>query len=103
MRGLGSSYNRGFEQSVAILIDDVYYGRASYINQAMLDLATIEVLRGPPGTLFGKNASAGAHHLRKAMPEPEFGFKGDVLLGDLEQTPVRVLATGPNTRTPRWS
>ncbi len=52
MRGLGSSYNRGFEQSVAILIDDVYYGRASYINQATLDLAAIEVLRGPQGTLF---------------------------------------------------
>ena len=38
MRGLGSSYNRGFEQSVALLIDDVYYGRASYINQATMDL-----------------------------------------------------------------
>src|SRR3546814_11912435 len=102
MRGLGSSYNRGFEQSVAILIDDVYYGRASYINQAMLDLATIEVLRGPQGTLFGKNASAGAIHFRTAMPEPEFGFKGDVLLGDLDQQRVRVIATGPITDRLRW-
>lgn len=102
MRGLGSSYNRGFEQSVAILIDDVYYGRASYINQATLDLAAIEVLRGPQGTLFGKNASAGAIHFRTAVPEPDFGFKGDVLLGDLNQQRVRVIGTGPITDTLKW-
>jgi iron complex outermembrane receptor protein len=102
MRGLGSSYNRGFEQSVAILIDDVYYGRASYINQATLDLAAIEVLRGPQGTLFGKNASAGAIHFRTATPETEFGFKGDVLLGDLDQRRVRLIATGPITDKLTW-
>lgn len=102
MRGLGSSYNRGFEQSVALLIDDVYYGRASYINQATMDLAAIEVLRGPQGTLFGKNASAGAIHFRTAMPDTEFGFKGDVLLGDLDQQRVRLMATGPITDTLRW-
>jgi iron complex outermembrane receptor protein len=102
MRGLGSSYNRGFEQSVAILIDDVYYGRASYINQATLDLAAIEVLRGPQGTLFGKNASAGAIHFRTATPEPDFGFKGDVLLGDLNQQRIRATGTGPITNTLNW-
>jgi len=102
MRGLGSSYNRGFEQSVAILIDDVYYGRASYINQATLDLAAIEVLRGPQGTLFGKNASAGAIHFRTARPEPDFSFKGDVLLGDLNQQRVRVIGTGPITDNLKW-
>lgn len=95
MRGLGSSYNRGFEQSVALLIDEVYYGRASYINQAMLDLSAIEVLRGPQGTLFGKNASAGAIHFRTAMPEQEFGFTGDVLVGDRNQERIRLVATGP--------
>jgi iron complex outermembrane recepter protein len=102
MRGLGSSYNRGFEQSVALLIDDVYYGRASYINQAMLDLAAIEVLRGPQGTLFGKNASAGAIHFRTAMPEPDFGFNGDVLLGDLNQQRIRLAATGPLGDSVKW-
>lgn len=102
MRGLGSSYNRGFEQSVALLIDEVYYGRASYINQALLDLQTIEVMRGPQGTLFGKNASAGAIHFRTAMPEPEFGMKGDVLLGDRNQQRYRLVATGPLTEKLSW-
>lgn len=102
MRGLGSSYNRGFEQSVALLIDEVYYGRASYINQALLDLDTIEVMRGPQGTLFGKNASAGAIHFRTAMPEQEFGLKGDVLLGDRDQQRYRLVATGPVTDRLTW-
>jgi outer membrane receptor protein involved in Fe transport len=95
MRGLGSSYNRGFEQSVAILIDEVFYGRASYITQGLLDLDAIEVLRGPQGTLFGKNSSAGAIHFRTAQPEQEFGFKGDVLLGERNLRRVRFSATGP--------
>lgn len=95
MRGLGSSYNRGFEQSVAILIDEVFYGRASYITQGLLDLAAIEVLRGPQGTLFGKNSSAGAIHFRSAQPEQEFGLKGDVLLGERDLQRVRIAATGP--------
>ncbi len=102
MRGLGSSYNRGFEQSVALLIDEVYYGRASYINQAMMDLAAIEVLRGPQGTLFGKNASAGAIHFRTAMPEPDFGFNGDILLGELNEQRIRLMATGPLSDNLKW-
>ena len=99
MRGLGSSYNRGFEQSVAILIDEVFYGRASYINQGLLDLAAIEVLRGPQGTLFGKNSSAGAIHFRTAQPEHSFGGKVDVLLGELNLQRYRLIATGPLTDT----
>lgn len=102
MRGLGSSYNRGFEQSVAILIDEVFYGRASYINQGLLDLAAIEVLRGPQGTLFGKNSSAGAVHFRTAMPEPEFDSKGDILLGELNMLRLRFSSTGPLTDNINW-
>lgn len=95
IRGLGSSYNRGFEQSVAILIDEVFYGRASYITQGMLDLSAIEVLRGPQGTLFGKNSSAGAIHFRTAQPDYEYGFNGDILLGDKNLRRTRLTATGP--------
>ena len=102
LRGVGSSYNRGFEQSVAILIDEVFYGRASYINQGLLDLAAIEVLRGPQGTLFGKNASAGVIHFRTAQPEQEFGGKAELLLGALSHRRARLTATGPITDTLGW-
>lgn len=102
MRGLGSSYNRGFEQSVALLIDEVFYGRASYINQGLLDLDAVEVLRGPQGTLFGKNSSAGAIHFRTAMPESVFSTKGDVLLGTLDSRRYRLISTGPLGDTLSW-
>ncbi|MFA5941580.1 MAG: TonB-dependent receptor [Sinimarinibacterium sp.] len=102
MRGLGSSYNRGFEQSVALLIDEVFYGRASYINQGLLDLDAVEVLRGPQGTLFGKNSSAGAIHFRTAMPESDFSTKGDVLLGSLDSRRYRLISTGPLGDTLNW-
>lgn len=95
MRGLGSSYNRGFEQSVAILIDEVFYGRASYINQGLLDLQSIEVLRGPQGTLFGKNSSAGAIHFRTAKPERALGVNADAQFGVDDHRRFRLTSTGP--------
>ena len=95
LRGLGSSYNRGFEQSVAILIDEIFYGRASYINLGLLDLEAIEVLRGPQGTLFGKNSSAGAIHFRTAQPEREFLLRGDALFGGRNLQRYRLVSTGP--------
>lgn len=102
MRGLGSSFNRGFEQSVAILVDEVYYGRASYINLGLLDLEAIEVLRGPQGTLFGKNASAGVVHFRTALPERSFEGSADFTMGRRNHRRARIRATGPLTDTLSW-
>ena len=102
MRGLGSSFNRGFEQSVAILVDEVYYGRASYINLGLLDLDAIEVLRGPQGTLFGKNASAGVVHFRTALPERSFEGSADFTMGRRNHRRARIRATGPLTDTLSW-
>ena len=95
MRGLGSGYNRGLEQSVATIIDEVYYGRPSYLSNGLLDLAAVEVLRGPQGTLFGKNSAAGALHLRTAQPEFEFGFDGDATFGQRQLRRFRAAVTGP--------
>ncbi len=95
MRGIGSGYNRGFEQSVAIIIDDVFYGRPSYLSNGMLDLYAIEVLRGPQGTLFGKNSTAGVVHLRTVKPEAEWAVESDFLLGDDEEHRLRGAIQGP--------
>ncbi len=81
IRGVGTGYNRGFEQSVATIIDEVFYGRSSYLSNGLLDLETIELLRGPQGTLFGKNSAAGALHLRTANPTVDFESDTDVTYG----------------------
>ncbi len=95
MRGVGSDYNRGFEQSVGIIIDEVFYGRPSYVSNGLLDLAAVEVLRGPQGTLYGKNSAAGALHLITANPEPEWSFDGDAKFGERQAKRFRAAFGGP--------
>ena len=56
VRGISSGGNKGFEQSVAMYVDEVYYGRDQLIQLPLVDLERVEVLRGPQPTLFGKNA-----------------------------------------------
>ena len=72
IRGLGSGINQGFEQSVGMFIDGIYAGRDRQFRAPFLDVAAVEVLRGPQGTLFGKNTIAGALNLTTAKPSEEF-------------------------------
>jgi iron complex outermembrane receptor protein len=65
MRGFDTGIvNKGFEPAVGFLLDGVIYGRKQYLDSALYDLERIEVLRGPQGTLFGKNNSAGLVQIR---------------------------------------
>ncbi|WP_269619085.1 TonB-dependent receptor [Zhongshania sp. BJYM1] len=72
IRGIGSGINPGFEQSVGMYFDGVSYGRAQLSRAPFLDLARVEVLRGPQNILFGKNSIAGALSLISARPGQEF-------------------------------
>jgi outer membrane receptor protein involved in Fe transport len=75
LRGIGSSSTSiGIEQSVAVVLDGVYYGQGRVINEGFLDLEGVEVLKGPQSLFFGKNATAGVISLRTANPTatPEF-------------------------------
>lgn len=72
IRGIGSGINPGFEQSVGMYFDGVSYGRAQLSRAPFLDLARVEVLRGPQNILFGKNSIAGALSLVSARPSQEF-------------------------------
>jgi iron complex outermembrane recepter protein len=68
IRGIGSGLNQGFEQSVSSYMDGIYRGRGHQSRMPFLDLARVEVLRGPQPILFGKNAVAGAVNMVSARP-----------------------------------
>lgn len=73
IRGLGSGItNLAFDSSVPIYIDDVYCGRGKCMESALLDMARLEVARGPQGALFGKSTIAGAINAISARPTDEF-------------------------------
>jgi iron complex outermembrane recepter protein len=71
IRGLGTSFgltNDGLESGVGYYIDQVYYGRPAATTFDLIDIGQVEVLRGPQGTLFGKNTTAGVINVGIEVP-----------------------------------
>lgn len=72
MRGINSDLQAAGEQAVATFVDGVYRGRGVQSRFAFLDMGMLEVVRGPQGTLFGKNTVGGALNISSAKPTREF-------------------------------
>jgi iron complex outermembrane receptor protein len=82
IRGLGTvSTSSGVEPSVSTVVDGVALARQGQVTFDLYDVDRIEVLRGPQGTLFGKNASAGALNIVTKTPTNDFHAYGDVFYG----------------------
>ncbi|MDC8831870.1 TonB-dependent receptor [Alteromonas gilva] len=80
MRGIGTAaFSIGAEPSVSVVVDEVPLIRTAQAFGNLVDIQRIEVLRGPQGTLFGKNASAGVVSI--TTKNPAYEFEGDVQVG----------------------
>ena len=88
LRGVGSVGNSAIEPTVAVFIDGVYYPRPSSIVGSMTDLDRAEVLRGPQGTLFGRNASMGALNIVTKNPTDEHEGRIAFSYGDYDEKRV---------------
>lgn len=102
IRGLGAPFgltNDGIEQGVGIYIDDVYNARVASATFDFLDVKQIEVLRGPQGTLYGKNTTAGAINITTNQPTFDFEGKAEVSIGNLNFVQAKAAVSGPVTDT----
>ena len=99
IRGVGSGTNAGFEQSVGLFTDGVYAGRGALAAvPTTMDLERVEILKGPQGSLFGKNTVAGAISITTAKPTDEFeGMVGALYAPEDEQQEYNLLVSGPLT------
>ncbi|MEX1670651.1 TonB-dependent receptor [Zhongshania guokunii] len=100
IRGIGSGINPGFEQSVGMYFDGISYGRGQLTRAPFLDLARVEVLRGPQNILYGKNSIAGALSLISARPGQENeGMISGLYEPDHGEKVVDFMVSGPITET----
>ena len=84
IRGVGTgAQNFGLESSVGLYVDGIYRARQSSIINQLVDVEAVEVLRGPQGTLFGKNSASGALLIRTVKPSEETNGFVDVTVGNL--------------------
>ncbi|ACT92763.1 TonB-dependent receptor [Dyadobacter fermentans] len=98
IRGLGSTYgltNDGIDPGVGFYVDGVYYARPAATALDFIDIERIEVLRGPQGTLFGKNTTAGAFNIttRGASFDPSGSF--ELSYGNFGYIQAKGSFTGP--------
>lgn len=97
IRGLGSNValtNDGLENGVGFYIDNVYYGRVGLSQFDLVDLQSIEVLRGPQGTLFGKNTTSGVINITSRKPSFDPEFSGEASVGNYGYYQLRASASG---------
>lgn len=96
IRGIGSnSTSAGSDPSVTQQVDGVYIARPSAQTGDFLDVARIEVLRGPQGTLYGRNSVGGTINIVSRQPSEVFGGRFRVGYGAYNEKTVEAFVTGP--------
>jgi len=97
IRGLGSPFgltNDGLDPGVGFYVDGVYYARPAAATLDFIDIERIEVLRGPQGTLFGKNTTAGAINITTKKPSFKSGSNFELSTGNYGYIQGKISTTG---------
>lgn len=98
VRGLGSTFgltNDGIDPGVGFYVDGVYFARPAATTLDFIDIEQIEVLRGPQGTLFGKNTTAGAFNITTRKPGFTPGASFEASYGNFGYIQAKAAITGP--------
>ena len=82
------------ESPVSMYVDEVYISQMSGAGFMLFDMERVEILRGPQGTLYGRNATGGLAHFVTNKPEQEFGGYGQVTVGEYDQVKFQGAVTG---------
>lgn len=102
IRGLGSTYghtNDGIDPGVGFYLDGVYLARPAATALDFIDIEQLEVLRGPQGTLYGKNTTSGAFNITSRLPEFKPGGSFEVSYGNYGYIQAKASVTGPLSKT----
>ncbi|MCX7283750.1 MAG: TonB-dependent receptor [Novosphingobium sp.] len=100
IRGIGTQlFSLGVEASVSVVVDGVVAARQAQSFADFADIERIEVLRGPQGTLFGKNATGGVINIVTARPKDTFGGSIDATVAEQDEYRIKGTVTGPITDT----
>jgi outer membrane receptor protein involved in Fe transport len=100
VRGVGTvGDNPGLESSVGVVVDGVYRPRNGVALTDLGELDRVEVLKGPQGTLFGKNTSAGVIDISTVRPSFDFGWQAEASYGEHDTRAVSAAVTGPISST----
>jgi iron complex outermembrane receptor protein len=96
IRGVGTAlFNVGLESSVSFVVDGVVLSRQGQGFQDLIDVERVEVLRGPQGVLFGKNATAGVINVVTKRPSRELTFDGEVVVAEQDEYRLLGSVSGP--------
>lgn len=101
IRGLGTTFgltNDGIDPGVGFYVDGVFYARPAATTLDFIDIEQIEVLRGPQGTLFGKNTTAGAFNVTTRQPSFTPGATFESSFGNYGFIQAKASVTGPLTK-----
>src|ERR1700733_6453124 len=100
IRGIGQDdFAFNLDPGVGVYVDGVYFARTVGANQNLLDVERIEILKGPQGTLFGRNTIGGAISIVTRAPGNEFTIQGQLTGGSFDRRDVSVMADLPISDT----